>query len=167
MDLDHVKAIETALDRGLAAAICDVGVVDAGLGDGVDDDPAPIAGGRQVLLRAEHVERAAGAEPVVGGAREDHAVERVALGDQLRVATAQLDAGSLELHDHARIDREAAGGPGNIGAADELVAAHAAIDQQVLRQHVRDVPGGEHRRHVQRVDRLAELGAHPHEQTVD
>ena len=167
MGLDDVEAVEAALDRGLAAAVGDVGVVDARLGGGIDDDAAPVTRRRLVGQRTEQVEGTPRPEAVVGGAGEDHAILRIALGDQFGVAATEFDAGSLELHDHARIDLQPARGPGEHVRAVGDVAAGAAIDEHVLGEHVGDVPRHERRRHVERVDRLAELGANPHEQSVD
>ena len=52
LNFEGIEAIEASLDRRQATGIGDVGVIDARLRSGLDDDPAPIAGGADVGLKA-------------------------------------------------------------------------------------------------------------------
>ena len=91
MHLDHVELVEPALDGCLAAAVAEVGMINAGLRAGVHDDAAPIACGPRVGEIRTGAERAAGAEAVVAEAREDDRLAGGAFRDQLRGAPLQLD----------------------------------------------------------------------------
>ena len=137
--LEYVEVCEGAFDRCLSAAVAEVGVVDAGLGAGVDHDAAPVAGGPHVGQVAVGVERAARAEAVVAEAREDDGLARGALGDELGNATLEFDAGALKLHDHARIDRQAAARTGRVDAPGAQIAADATADEQVVLEDIDDV----------------------------
>ncbi len=101
---DHVELVEPAFDGRLATAVAKVGIVDAGLRPGVQDDTAPVARGPRVGEVGMGAEGAAGAVAVVAQAREDDRLASGALGNQLRGAPLQFDPRSLQLHDHAWID---------------------------------------------------------------
>ena len=137
--LEDIEVCEGAFDRCLSAAVAEVGMVDAGLGAGVDHDAAPVAGGPHVGQVAVGVERAARAEAVVAEAREDDGLARGALGDELGNATLEFDAGALKLHDHARIDRQAAARTGRVDAPGAQIAADATVDEQVVLEDIDDV----------------------------
>ena len=132
MHFDHVEAREAALDRGLSAAVAEVGVVDAGLAARIDDDATPVPGLPDVGQVAVGVEGAARAEAVVAEAREDDRLTGRALGDELRSAAFELDAGTLQLHDHASVNRQPAALAGGVDAPGPQVAADAAVDEEVI-----------------------------------
>ena len=173
VNLDHVEVVEAALDRGLAAAIGDVCVVDAGLRTDVEHDASPVTGIPRVGQVAVRVERAARAEPIVAEAREDHPLARGALRYELRHAPLELDPSALEFHDHARIDREPAATAGEVlGNAIRrvdfsLVAADTAVDEQIVLEDIDDVGAPEPGGNVEFVGLAAECRADLDEQTVD
>ena len=109
MGLDHVEPVERTLDRRLAAAVGDVGMINAGLGTGIEHDPTPVARGPDIRQVAVGVERAARTEAVVAETRENDGTARSALGDQLARAALEFDPGGQKLHDHTVIDRQPTG----------------------------------------------------------
>ena len=177
MDLQRVEPVKAALDRGLAAAERQVGPVDARPGARVDDDAAPVAD-RQRADRAAHgvelvghvavgVERAAGSVAVVAQAREDHRLARGTFGDELRGTPLEFDPRALELDDHTRVERQPSRPTGLLHTADLDVATGAAVDHQVLLDHVHDVGALESRRDVEPIERRAKLRLDLDEQAVD
>ena len=169
LNFEGIEAIEASLDRRQATGIGDVGVVDARLRSGLDDDPTPVAGGADIGGVAIGVKRRPGAVPIVGQAREDHPLLRRPFGDELRVAALQFDPRSLELDHDPLIDLQAPRCPGlpAPGRLVEQIAAGAAGEDQILLDHIDDVGALEAGRHVELVDRAAERRADADKETVD
>ena len=169
LNFEGIEAVEAPLDRRQATGIGDVGVVDGRLRSGLDDDPTPVAGGADIGGVAIGVKRRPGSVPIVGEAREDHPLLRRPFGDELRVAALQFDPRSLELDHDPLIDLQAPRCPGlsRPGRLVEQIAAGAAGEDQILLDHIDDVGALEAGRHVELVDRAAEIGADADKEPVD
>ena len=169
LDLESVEAVKAPLDRRQTTAIRDVGMVDARLRPGLDDDPAPVSRGADIGGDAVGVERPPGAVAVIGEAREDHVLLRRPLGNELRVATLQFDPRSLELDNDPIVYLQPPRRPGlrAPGRLVQEIAAGAAGEDQILLDHIDDIGALEAGRHVELVDRAAELRADADEEAVD
>ena len=167
LHLKHVESAESPFHRGLATAVGEVGIVDARLGTGVDNNPPPVARSADIRGVAVGVEGAAGPKAVVSETCEDDALPRRPLGNQLGIATLQLDAGPQQLDHHPRIDQQPTGGPGQHLATGGVIPPGTPGDHQVFLDHIGDVGALEAGRDIEHVDRAAEVGVDTDEETVD
>ena len=167
MGLEDVEARDPALDRRRAAAEADIGLIDARRRTGVEHDAGPVASRGNIGLVAVGVERAAGTEPVVREAREDHPAAGQAFGIEPRRAAAEFDPRADEFHDDARIDREAASVAGAVLARDPHVPARPAVDHEIFGRDIDDVGALEPRGHGEPRESLARIRLDADEDAVD
>lgn len=140
MNLKRVELVEATLDRCGAAAKADIGVVEARLSANVEHEASPVARGVGVGQCTVGIKRAASPVAVVGKAGEDHAIARLALGDQLRGAPLKLDAGLRQLDHDSRIDRQPTTVAGfKVSVVVKHIAASTALNDQVFRKHIDDI----------------------------
>ena len=140
----------TALDRGLAAAVIDPGVVDAGRGNDSKIQAGPITrltGRRAVRGR---VERPARTVAVVVQRGKDHRTGRRPLGDQLR-AGLSLDPRTFQFDDHPGINRQTSMQSGGDFPRSAIFhrSARIASNQKIRRNGIHHTAVAEPGRHFE------------------
>ncbi len=167
VDFDRVETCRVAFDRGLTAGEAELGSVKTPAADLAEIDATPITRGARREPVGTGVERSASAKPVVRKRREDDRTVVRPFRDQRRTAALRLDPCVGQLDDDAGVDHQSARGAGRRPGRGHERSPGIPFDEQVFRQHVRDVATGKPSGNGQSVDRRAELGTDPDEQAVD